>query len=403
MDDIALKIWKEAACGDAHALLALAREYTGASLVLGDPILSVTAAACETDTDGWIWEDYIRAEYAPEFKHSKRFADEKRIWFSDKREGWLGRLPGCTFAHLLLDLHTAKGNRFHFCAAAKEAGQLEENLTFFDLLSEAVLVLLDRYETDANSRLPMELFLTKLLDGNPDEETMLQGRAQVVDFPLEGIFMILTVDLSNFTPKQDTIATIAEKLSKGVKSVSTVRGNSLVILQAYKKGEDVDDPAANEGLRRYLKQNGLTAARSRAFFIMRDVAYYYRQTERMLQLRTCILPDPLLEYPQLAMYLAIDRLPEEDKRENALHPSILKLLELDRESKFGYVETLKAYIACSQRAQLACQKLHIHRNTLDYRLKKIEDQIPVRWEDGDLIQQLYFSIQLLEYITASGK
>ena len=60
MDDIALKIWKEAACGDARALLSLAREYTGASLVLGDPILSVTAVACETDTDGWIWEDYIR-------------------------------------------------------------------------------------------------------------------------------------------------------------------------------------------------------------------------------------------------------------------------------------------------------------------------------------------------------
>ena len=390
-----MMLWKTAAGGDIQALLEMGFHETGCSMLLGDPILSVTGVACNMQTDGWQWEDFIRAGFAPELSAKKRPKHERRIVFTEEREGWLGIWPK-SGAHLLLDLHTAKGNRFHLCISAPSLGQLEEALPFVDILSEAILVLLVRYETDTNSRLPMELFLSRLLEGSLDEEEMLQGRARLIDFPTEGIFSLLTVDLRNYMPRKDSLAAVADQLGQGIRHASTVRGSRMVVLCVFDSEEAAVDEKWQEKIRVYLKQNGLTAAQSRTFFILRDLPFYYGQTKQMLKIRGCMPPDALLVYPKMALHLIAAGLPAQDQSESAAHPYIRKLLALDEESHFGYLETLRAYLACSQRAQLACQMLHIHRNTLDYRLKKIEEKIPVEWTDGELMHQLYLSIRILE-------
>ncbi len=392
------KIWKEAARGDLPSLLSFGYAQAGCHLVLGDPILSVAADACGADTAGWKWEDFIAAGFAPAFTDGKLLAEEMRIHFSDTREGWLGTASGSSFSHLILDLHTQKGNRFHLSAASRDREVLEKQLTFLDPFSEALLVLLNRAETEEDRRLPLARLMSRLLEGNAAEEEWALSRARLMQFPTEGVFSLLCVDLSGFAPRRDSLATITNRLCRYGRNASVIHESHLVILYVFASEKEVENEAMNAGFREILKANGLTAARSRNFFNLWELYYYYQQALQMLKLKAFSPKSDLLDYMHLSLYLLADRLPETEKKESACHPIVRRLLALDTESHFGYLETLKAYLACSQKAQLACKMLHIHRNTLDYRLKKTEDQVPIDWTDGNLMQQLYFSIILLELL-----
>ncbi|NLF28384.1 MAG: PucR family transcriptional regulator, partial [Clostridiales bacterium] len=49
-----------------------------------------------------------------------------------------------------------------------------------------------------------------------------------------------------------------------------------------------------------------------------------------------------------------------------------KLLEYDRSSKSDLLGTLSVFIRCNYNTSMTARKLHIHRQSLLYRLEKIE-------------------------------
>lgn len=63
--------------------------------------------------------------------------------------------------------------------------------------------------------------------------------------------------------------------------------------------------------------------------------------------------------------------------------SIQQLLEEDEEKHTGLYHTLKVYLICENNITLAAKKLHIHRNTLVYRLKQIEKCLEVDLNDTE--------------------
>lgn len=228
---------------------------------------------------------------------------------------------------------------------------------------------------------------------------MLEVRARLMDFKTEGFFHLLTIDIASYRPTESSVSTISARLAQSVNGISTIYGQRLVLLERCQREADGESRQRPEELEALLRSFGLTGARSRIFYTLRDVPFYYRQTEEILRLAYCGGGKSLLDFPAMSLYLLVARLPPEDRRESACHPVVRRLAELDRESKFGYVSTLKAYLQSGQRAAIACNKLHIHRNTLDYRLKKMGEHVSVDWTDGELLFQLYFSICLLEVLS----
>ena len=69
----------------------------------------------------------------------------------------------------------------------------------------------------------------------------------------------------------------------------------------------------------------------------------------------------------------IHSLRESDALALPMHPIIDQLQHSDQTRKTAYVETLSAYLAHSQKPAPTCEQLHIHRNTLDYRLRRMEE------------------------------
>ena len=64
-----------------------------------------------------------------------------------------------------------------------------------------------------------------------------------------------------------------------------------------------------------------------------------------------------------------------------IHPDILKLSEHDRENSTNYVQTLLEYLLCGGNYTDTANRMGLHRNSLIYRISKIEEKISSSLDD----------------------
>ncbi len=74
--------------------------------------------------------------------------------------------------------------------------------------------------------------------------------------------------------------------------------------------------------------------------------------------------------------------------------SIQHLMQLDK-SKVDYCQTLRVYLECDRNLLHAAERLHIHRTTLFYRLKRINDMIDADLDDTATRMRMLISFQLM--------
>lgn len=75
-------------------------------------------------------------------------------------------------------------------------------------------------------------------------------------------------------------------------------------------------------------------------------------------------------------------------------PELEKLLEIDRKKGTDYYFTLKTHLVLGNNMNLTAAKMHIHRNTLVYRLAKIEEITGVNINDLEVIRRLKAAMTL---------
>ncbi len=77
-----------------------------------------------------------------------------------------------------------------------------------------------------------------------------------------------------------------------------------------------------------------------------------------------------------------------------MHPAILLLRDYDSQNSTDFLQTLKVFLSFSGNQTLTADHLHIHRNTLKYRLSRLREIVGDDLDDPDqkLRMQLSFHI-----------
>ena len=98
-------------------------------------------------------------------------------------------------------------------------------------------------------------------------------------------------------------------------------------------------------------------------------------------------PDFAVYYSDMAAYHLVKRFMTSSSTANLYRQTYAKLLAYDAEKGGELVHTLEKYLECNYSRTLTAQKLHIHRNTLNYRLQKINELLG---QDVDRIDSFPF-------------
>ncbi len=149
----------------------------------------------------------------------------------------------------------------------------------------------------------------------------------------------------------------------------------------------------------FLNEYELKIGYSEVFTNLEDRALYIQQAELALKTgervhgdrRSYYYPDYYIAAAQLEATRSIDL-------QNLIPSEIVRLREYDEVSRTDYANSLQAYLYERNNLNRAAARLHLHRNSLKYRLDKITDLIDVSVDDPAVAQRLQIGFLILRLI-----
>lgn len=187
-------------------------------------------------------------------------------------------------------------------------------------------------------------------------------------------------------------------------NITTYRGDILLIIRKMNRG--VRLRFDREALEQILSQHDGHAAIGNFSEFLTSLPPMYHQTKSALQLGMTMDPEGRVYfYEDYSMYQIVE-MAEQSARQylgsrnivHLCHPSLISLVMYDNKTGGNLTDVLYTYLCCERNAAEAAKALYIHRNTMLYKVKKIEDVMGQSLDNPALRERLLFSYHVLEYM-----
>lgn len=107
---------------------------------------------------------------------------------------------------------------------------------------------------------------------------------------------------------------------------------------------------------------------------------------------------PIRHFGNHAMDYCLHQFQRHENPEILVHPAILQLKKLDEDSGMELVKTLRCYLERERAILETAEFLHIHRNTLSYRIQKILTLCNLDLDDLGTRKQLLLGLSAIAWI-----
>lgn len=98
------------------------------------------------------------------------------------------------------------------------------------------------------------------------------------------------------------------------------------------------------------------------------------------------------------IYVILNRIQNIDLLKNTMCTQLLFLKNYDHQNNTDLFETLYEYIESDCKLNVTAEKLHLHRNSLSKRLKKVDDLLTINYEDPNKTFGLRLSYRIFNFL-----
>jgi DNA-binding PucR family transcriptional regulator len=99
-------------------------------------------------------------------------------------------------------------------------------------------------------------------------------------------------------------------------------------------------------------------------------------------------------YHELGIYRYLLQVKQWEEEQGYKNERVEKLKQYDRENQTSMLETLETFLDAAGKVNVTAQRLHIHINTLSYRLRRIEEIMRVDLENMNQRAALYLELKM---------
>jgi len=268
----------------------------------------------------------------------------------------------------------------------------DEEKKELQIIADAVAIYLRGYEGEKFDRITLRQILSgKLIFGKLQEGEELNRWKEFYDIPADPPYTILLVKSNN------TSSFLYSQINAlGLPLMSHQKDGVIYILACMVKDENT--------LRDYIRRIQecawgirISIGVSKAFNELHSVDVCRRQAEKACELGEKLDCDTSVYYYQNMILSAVfESTVNSLGLENCIHPGIHTLTSYDQAHGTDYTETLRTFLYEAGEHAKICSILHIHRNTLNYRLQKIFSLIGADRKDPAALFHLYMSFRILD-------
>lgn len=205
-------------------------------------------------------------------------------------------------------------------------------------------------------------------------------------------YEILKLSTKGNVHSQYTLAYFCRKIEKDIPSVLAVElGDNIICL--HNISVDSDKDIMMKSLPYFLRDNLFQAGISCKFTNFFDCRIYEHEASFALLSGSEANPDMWIHYFSKWSYnYCLKKITEDYPVKDLIQPALNKIYEYDRQHpETELANTLYQYIANQYNATETARKLHIHRTTLLYRLKKMQEIAPFDLDNPEICLHLLLS------------
>lgn len=265
-------------------------------------------------------------------------------------------------------------NRQYFgwvCSIACAKPFLQGDLEIVDFLSDALTMLLEREDVLPVSS-QAERLLTSLLSAHRYTEESFKKQAEGFGWKLRDNYFLVMLAFSR--QEEDASRTMMayqnhlSLLLPGMKSF--LRHERLVLFF-----DSASQKRVEESLTAFAQRCRLVGSFSRPFSRILDFPRYYRQAEATIEIGLHLnRTGPLFRFEELSLYYMVRQIHSLDPGDlrDCCIDELIGMFRYDRRSDTSFALSLRVYLE-THNLGAAAQQLHIHRNTMLYRVEKFSE------------------------------
>jgi hypothetical protein len=372
----------------------------GNPIVITDVSWSVLAMSTGVDIpDDTAWNEFIEFGALSIDTVSLNIRNRLTERIGENDEPFVWRDPGMRYRRLLGKVFI--GQRVMATVSVIEFGRSfrDDDTESLKLFCNAVSAEMQKNRYKKYSRgLIYEDFITGILDGAVKSESMILDRVRLFKLPLTGDLRLFVIDSQGFDTQELSAGYLRDQIEKIMSlGMPIIYDGRIISVKSYHDSKDsfAED---KEKLEPFLARNGIRCGVSRAAADVTRLPSLYSEASAALRLGHHLRPDAFIyEYENYIVYRLCEIGDEAEKGGALLDAGLLRLIAYDNEHGTEFLDSLKGWFAAARNISDASVRLHLHRNTLVYQLKRVEEIMGVSLTDADRLLTLEVSLKILEY------
>lgn len=260
----------------------------------------------------------------------------------------------------------------------------------------SAVIALEFAKSDAISKarghLGQEL-LGDLVKGKISSEAVAWNRVKSLDWSLGEYFQVALISSKeNRSIGGEYYDSVQSIILRFLPASKISFSSKYIVILATGNNKDMLEKVL-PALEKFCQQHYLCLGIGRPYKTLMEISLSFKEAQKALMLAHSVdAPDFVHYYDDLAIYDLLTNV----KNSYRIHPGLSKLIEYDSENGTNYVTTLAVYLRNYKNLSQTADDLFLHRNTILYRLRKIEEILQASLDNYSLCLQLELSIMLLD-------
>jgi len=275
----------------------------------------------------------------------------------------------------------------------------EDDKLILSMLRDAISAELQKDQFLSYTRgMPYEELIESLLEGDAKNPSRVADNLKSISPRQKEYIYVFALDIRSFDSKIESVPYVRNYMENLISGGRAVIYNDKIILLADYDKDDEQYEKDIGNLCEFLRRNNMRCGVSRRFTKLHELRVHYFEAMEALDIGVHMgVEKNMFFYDDYAIYHIAKKCLGSADPVGFLHPKLKELMEYDESHNSGLTDSLYAYFKCLRNITDAAAVLHLHRNTLIYHLKRIEEILGIKLSDRDVLLHLELSFRFLEY------
>ena len=248
----------------------------------------------------------------------------------------------------------------------------------------------------STNEVAMSSLFTQLFSGHVIDWQFRDQWQKFSTYALEGNYVVISIEQKEL--HHSVMELIRSRLKTVHKYTASVEQERYCYILFYQIASPKHWKSIVSRLSDYFRSYHIHCGISQLFSSLDMLKSYMYQSRRALKLGGKICPGgTTYNYMDLQAYSMLDYIAENVEPVNFKHELLQNLERDDEQNGTQYYETLITYLNCICNSAEAALYLSIHRNTLLYRIKHIEEYYDYDLSDSHTLRELALSAMICTY------